>query len=127
MSINARKPERSRDSADQGRRAAARASSAIVGEAAQRLRQCPHFARHAEAVDLLVDGETLVLTGRVPSFYLKQVLQASLQGLPGVTRTHNPSNVITGGGHTWAPPRPGRAGRAPPAPPGRADPPGGPA
>ncbi len=40
----------------------------------------------------------LVLTGRLPSFYLKQVLQTLLEDLPGVTEIDNRMQVVCSSG-----------------------------
>jgi hypothetical protein len=44
------------------------------------------------------DGGTLTLRGRVPTFYLKQVLQTMLGGLEGVDRIDNQVDVVNSEG-----------------------------
>ena len=48
---------------------------------------------------------TLTLTGRLPSFYLKQVLQTLLRDLDGVTRIDNRVDVVSSTGLSSVRPR----------------------
>jgi hypothetical protein len=50
---------------------------------------------HLKSLKFEVIDDTLVLTGRLPSFYLKQVLQTILQDLPGVSCIHNRVEVVS--------------------------------
>ena len=68
--------------------------SAVEAIARDRLRHHPHFRGHERDVRIEVSGDRLLLTGRLPSFYLKQLLQASLQGLPGVAHIDNGVDVV---------------------------------
>ena len=67
----------------------------------------------------MVMGSVLVLTGRVPTFYLKQTLQAALMGLPGIDRIENHVGVVSCNGLSSEPLPPasaivtGRTGRHP--------------
>lgn len=47
---------------------------------AKRLDDHPQFHGHLDAVEVHVLGETLRLTGKLPSFYLKQQAQEALRG-----------------------------------------------
>jgi hypothetical protein len=42
-----------------------------------------------DAVDVSIDGELVVLRGRVPSYYLKQIAQAVVIAVPGVAQCRN--------------------------------------
>lgn len=44
-------------------------------------------------IDFEVDDGTLVLRGRLPSFYLKQTLQTALHDLPGILHVDNQVEV----------------------------------
>ena len=69
-------------------------SSAIVDQRIrQRLADCPYafqFSRIAWRYD---DGR-LVLTGRLPTFYMKQVLQTMLRDIDGVDQVVNEVDVV---------------------------------
>lgn len=55
----------------------------------ERLEQHPHFRGRASLVQIeLVEG-TIVLSGRLPSYYLKQLLQEALRPMPGVVDVDN--------------------------------------
>lgn len=59
--------------------------------------RCPYAHCYRDVQWSYEDG-VLVLTGRVPSFYLKQMLQTWLQDLPGVRRIENRTDVINSEG-----------------------------
>ena len=45
---------------------------------------------------LCQQGSTVILHGHVPSYYLKQLAQATAMTIPGVSRVHNQLDVISG-------------------------------
>ncbi len=53
-----------------------------------------HFRGRAGNFELLVVEEALVVSGAVPTFYLKQLLQSILSGVEGVERVRNHVAVI---------------------------------
>lgn len=53
-----------------------------------------HFRGRAEGFQFENDGGILTVRGRVPSFYLKQVLQTILKRLEGVRKVDNQVDVI---------------------------------
>lgn len=58
---------------------------AMERTARQRLEFHPHFRGHASAVAIRYERDVLILSGRVPSFYLKQLVQEVLRDLaPGI-------------------------------------------
>ena len=59
-----------------------------------RLADCCHFAHHWREISCSYEKGVLTLQGRVPSFYLKQVLQTTLRGIPGVDRIDNRVDVV---------------------------------
>jgi osmotically-inducible protein OsmY len=60
--------------------------SEAVGE---RLRESSALEGYTDSIDVELDDGTLLLTGQLPSFYLKQVLQSVLRGIPGVLHIDN--------------------------------------
>ena len=50
-----------------------------------------HFTQHAAlcCVTYSIDGDTVVLFGRVPSYYLKQLAQVKVACVPGIERVDN--------------------------------------
>lgn len=50
-----------------------------------------HFSHHAglRHIGYRIDGGTVVLHGRVPSYYLKQLAQVKVTCVPGVERVDN--------------------------------------
>ena len=56
--------------------------------------QHPHFRRFADRFEFEWQGDQLVIQGRVPSFYLKQLLQDALKRLEGVQRIDNRVAVV---------------------------------
>ena len=46
-----------------------------------------------DVVDFESDGQTLIVRGAVPTFYLKQILQEALRELPGIARVDNQVDV----------------------------------
>jgi hypothetical protein len=43
---------------------------------------------------ILATDEIVVLRGAVPSYYMKQIAQAAVSGVPGVTEVHNLLDVV---------------------------------
>ena len=54
-----------------------------------------HFARHRREITCDYAEGVLILRGRVPSFYLKQVLQSLVSDTPGVHRIDNRVDVVS--------------------------------
>ena len=63
-----------------------------------RLANCCHFSLHWREISCCYEKGVLTLQGRVPSFYLKQVLQTTLKGIPGVRRIDNRVDVVSAAG-----------------------------
>jgi len=70
----------------------------VVSQARGRLNENNHFRCHCDSIDIECEKGRLVLLGRLPSFYLKQVLQTVLRGLPGVKQIDNRVDVISSEG-----------------------------
>jgi len=66
---------------------------AILCEARERLVRNAHFHGRANCIRIDEEDGTLVLTGRLPSYYLKQILQTVLRDLDGVSEIRNDVDV----------------------------------
>ena len=64
-------------------------STGLVSRARERLEQHPHFRGRAFLFTIELIEETIVLSGRLPSHYLKQLLQEALKAVPGVANIDN--------------------------------------
>jgi hypothetical protein len=71
--------------------------------ARQRLEEHPHFRHRSTTVIIETLGDTLVLTGRLPSYYLKQMLQQALVTLPGVVKIDDRVDVVSCSGLSSVP------------------------
>jgi hypothetical protein len=60
-----------------------------------RLKNDGRFSNHPESIQIDFQEGLLIVTGRVPSFYLKSVLQTVLDGLPGVRLIDNRVDVVS--------------------------------
>ena len=54
----------------------------------------PHFRGRASLFTIELVGETIVMTGRLPSYYLKQLLQEAIMVMPGVVNIDNQVDVV---------------------------------
>ncbi len=70
-----------------------------------RLANCCHFSLHWREITCCYEKGVLTLRGRVPTFYLKQVLQTTLKGIPGVMRIDNRVDVVASQGLSSTPRR----------------------
>ena len=68
----------------------------MIGAARQRLGASSY--QFLQTIDCWCEGRTLVLSGVVPSFYLKQVVQSLLKGIDGVERIDNRIDVVNPAG-----------------------------
>jgi hypothetical protein len=67
----------------------------LIESARQHLERHPHFRGRVDALSIDQSGKTLYLSGRLPSFYLKQLVQEIVRRLPGVHRVRNDIAVIS--------------------------------
>ena len=72
------------------RRASEHAALAAISEA---LRQTGYG--QLRMLDLRRDGDSVVLAGRVPTYFLKQLAQSVAMGVPGVGRVDNEIRVVS--------------------------------
>jgi hypothetical protein len=59
------------------------------------LEQHPHFRGRLAGLRIEHRGRTLFLSGRVPTFYLKQLVQEAVRHLPGVQHVRNEIDVVS--------------------------------
>ena len=70
----------------------------IIQRAKETLQTNPLFRGHLDSIELeYVEGH-LVLLGRLPSFYLRKMLNESLSTVPGMGRIENRIDVISSDG-----------------------------
>jgi hypothetical protein len=58
----------------------------------------PHFRGRISDVTIQHEGRTLLLTGRLPTFYLKQLVQEAVRHVPGVQQVRNLIDVVSAEG-----------------------------
>jgi len=66
--------------------------------ARQRLEHHPHFRGRMNDVFIEHQGRTLFLKGRLPTFYLKQMVQEAVRHVPGVHEVRNLIDVVSADG-----------------------------
>ena len=69
-------------------------SSAIAQDARQTLAKNSRFRGHTQTINIECDRDRLIINGRVPSFYLKQMLQEVLLHVDGVEQIDNRVDVV---------------------------------
>ena len=74
------------------------ASESVEESARQRLAEGSPYAFYFRDIDLHFADGVLTLRGRVPTFYLKQMLQTHLLRLDGVARIRNQVDVVNSSG-----------------------------
>jgi hypothetical protein len=73
-------------------------SQTVEQRAHELISQHLHFRGRADGFEYEFREETLVVRGRVPTFYLKQVLQTVLKDVDGVTWIDNQVDVVSSHG-----------------------------
>jgi len=63
--------------------------------ARQLLERHPHFRGRLSDLQIQQRGRTLLLSGRLPTFYLKQLVQEAVRQLPGVQHIRNDIDVVS--------------------------------
>ncbi|HEX5470652.1 MAG TPA: BON domain-containing protein [Lacipirellulaceae bacterium] len=66
--------------------------------ARQHLEHHPHFRGRVKDVAFEQRGRTLLVTGRLPTFYLKQLVQEAVRRVPGVHHVRNLIDVVSSDG-----------------------------
>ena len=66
-------------------------ASTVVGDIETQIKEKLHFTQHSalRCVTFTIDEDTVVLFGRVPSYYLKQLAQVKVACVPGIERVDN--------------------------------------
>jgi hypothetical protein len=77
----------------------------IVQRALALLETHANFRGRAARFQFFLEGQTLVVRGSVPTFYLKQVLQTVLKDIEGVRRIENEVQVVSTRGLSDVPKR----------------------
>ena len=77
--------------------------SVIASTARQRIESHSHFRNRGDQFELVPIEDVLVIRGRVPSFYLKQLLQIALKNIDGVRRIDNQVEVVSSSGMSSTP------------------------
>lgn len=55
----------------------------------------PHFRGRMDTLSIAQRGKTVYLSGQLPTFYLKQLVQEIVRRLPGVHSLRNDINVVS--------------------------------
>jgi osmotically-inducible protein OsmY len=66
--------------------------------ARKQLEHHPHFRGRSGGIEIEQRGKTLLVSGRLPSFYLKQLVQETLRHVPGVQSVSNDIQVVRSDG-----------------------------
>jgi osmotically-inducible protein OsmY len=66
--------------------------------ARQYLESHPHFRGRSNGVSIAQEGRDLCLSGRLPTFYLKQLVQEAVRHVPGVQNVINQIDVVSASG-----------------------------
>ena len=70
----------------------------LVSAAREYLQCHPHFHGRLDDVCIEQEGRNLYLSGRLPSFYLKQLVQEAVRRVPGVQFVYNQIDVVSAHG-----------------------------
>lgn len=65
----------------------------IVGLVRKRLEDHPHFRGRTHLLRVEAIGSTVVVSGPVPTYYLKQLLQEAVRAIPNVANIDNRVDV----------------------------------
>ena len=68
--------------------------SPTVSSIRERLEGHPHFRGRCGLVQIEPIGDSVVISGRLPTYYLKQLLQEAVRLNPGVERIDNQVEVL---------------------------------
>lgn len=66
----------------------------LASLAKRHLESHPHFRGRLAGLRIENRGKTLFLAGRLPTFYLKQLVQEAVRNLPGVQHVRNEIDVV---------------------------------
>ncbi|HUT87994.1 MAG TPA: BON domain-containing protein [Thermoguttaceae bacterium] len=77
-----------------GQKSADLRNTALLLLIQERLEIHPHFRGRASLLTIELIQETIILSGRLPSHYLKQLLQEAVKLVPGVVDIDNQVDVV---------------------------------
>ncbi len=64
-------------------------ANSVVSSIRERLDRHPHFRGRTHMIQIESKGDSVVVTGRVPTYYLKQLLQEAVKLVPDVGNIDN--------------------------------------
>ncbi len=64
-----------------------------VSRIREQLEDHPHFRGRTHLIEIRSNGDSLVLSGRVPTYYLKQLLQEAVKLVPDIGEIDNRVDV----------------------------------
>jgi osmotically-inducible protein OsmY len=67
----------------------------LIDTARKQLENHPHFRGRLDLLSIDQRGKTLYLSGQLPTYYLKQLVQEIVRRLPGVQSIRNEIDVIS--------------------------------
>ena len=70
----------------------------LTSLARQSLERHPHFRGRMSVIRIEQQGRTLYLSGCLPTFYLKQLVQETVRHIPGVQNVRNEIAVMSAAG-----------------------------
>ncbi len=68
--------------------------SPIAALIREQLEQNPHFRGRTRLLEIESIGGSVVISGRLPTYYLKQLLQEAIKRIPDVERIDNQVEVL---------------------------------
>jgi len=77
-----------------GRRGRERRKYSVPSDVRQVLASHPVFSNHVQSIRVELDRDTLKLTGQLPSYFTKQLLQETLRSVEGVEQIENRVCVV---------------------------------
>jgi osmotically-inducible protein OsmY len=78
--------------------AGSREGTDLSSLARDHLERHPHFRGRLTGLRIEHRGKTLFLSGRLPTFYLKQLVQEAVRHLPGIQHVRNEIDVVNPNG-----------------------------
>jgi hypothetical protein len=70
------------------------ATDSTLSRIRERLEDHPHFRGRTHLLQIEAIGSSVVVSGRLPTFHLKQLLQEAIRTIPGVAHIDNCVDVI---------------------------------
>ncbi len=67
--------------------------NSVVSSIRERLDKHPHFRGRGHLIQIKSNGDSVVVSGRVPTYYLKQLLQEVMKLVPDIGKIDNRLDV----------------------------------